>query len=107
MKNQFQDGNTLEFTAAADAAGGEVVVVGDAFGVLVNPVKNGDKGVLHTTGVFILPRATGSATANGATLYWDATNKRVTTTSTSNTKIGKAWAAAVSGDTSIAVRLCQ
>jgi predicted RecA/RadA family phage recombinase len=45
------------------------------------------------------PKATGEAWAVGAVIYWDDTNKKFTTTATSNTKCGYALAPALAADT--------
>ncbi len=43
--------------------------------------------------------------AVGARVFWDNTNRRVTTTATGNVAIGHAVAAAASADTTVRVRL--
>jgi predicted RecA/RadA family phage recombinase len=58
-----------------------------------------------TRGVYSLPKATGAAWTEGQVLYWDDTAKKITGTSSGNTKVGCAAAAAASGDTTGLVRL--
>src|SRR5579871_2309378 len=62
-----------------------------------------------TEGVYKLPKATttGSAIAQGTEVYWDATNKVVTATSSGNTLAGKVWASNLDGDATVQVRLAQ
>jgi predicted RecA/RadA family phage recombinase len=57
--------------------------------------------------VYTLPKATGAGEnpSAGARLYWNDTNKNVTTTSTSNTAIGYARAAKTTADTTVDVLL--
>lgn len=45
------------------------------------------------------PKATGEAWTVGTAIYWDNTNKKFTTTTTSNTKCGVALAPALAADT--------
>lgn len=49
--------------------------------------------------VFTLTKNTGEAFTDGQTLYWDATNKRLTGTATSNTLAGRAFGTAASAAT--------
>ena len=63
---------------------------------------------LHTTGVFDHIKegaGSGQAFAVGDAVYWDNTNKRMTKTSSGNTKIGYAVLAALTTDVVIRVRL--
>lgn len=81
------------------------VLVGDLVGVALTDIANGDTGTLQLSGVALLPKATGQAWTQGAKLYWDDTAKKFTTTDTSNTLAGWAYAAAASGDTTGQVKL--
>lgn len=70
---------------------------------LVIPLSTKDADELntfvHSAEVDGIAKATGEAWVFGSLLYWDDTNKRLTTTSTSNTKAGYAIEPAASGDT--------
>lgn len=105
MKNYIQDGDTMNFTASADVAAGEMVLVGGIVGVAVGAVANGEVGVLATEGVFEVPKEGTDVVAQGVVLYFNATNKTATTTVSSNKVIGYAWTAAGSSDTTVHVRL--
>lgn len=101
MKNYVQAGENLAITAAANVTAGKVVVVGtNLFGVANSTVTSGDLVTIVTSGVFDLTKVSGSSTsiAAGALVYWDATNGVVTTSATSNTKIGCAVALAANAD---------
>ena len=68
------------------------------------------KPVTHTAevavnGVFDVTKEAPLVIAVGARVFWDNTNKRVTTTATGNVAIGHAVAAAASADTTVRVRL--
>lgn len=90
MKNFVAVGNTIEFTAAAAIASGEPVVIGTLIGIANGPVANGARGVANLTGVYDLAKAASQAWTVGAKVYWDATNKVATTTSSGNTLLGAA-----------------
>lgn len=104
MKNFVQDGDVLTLTAPYAVASGGGALVGTLFGVATSTVANAAQGEFATTGVFDLPKASGAIT-QGAKVYWDNTNKVVTTTASGNSLIGAAIAAAVSGDATARVRL--
>ncbi len=106
MLNKVRSGKTLELTAPYAVNGGDFFLVGALGGVAVASIANGASGEVETSGgVFELPKATGAAWAVGDVLYWDATNKVFTKTSSGNTKAGVAYAAAISGDTTGLVKL--
>ncbi len=54
---------------------------------------------LKLEGVWILPKAPGTAWSQGDKLYFDNTAKTFTKTATSNTAAGYAYYGAASGDT--------
>lgn len=106
MKNFVQNGKTIEVVLAAVITSGSALLIGALVGVAVTSGGIGDTVAVDLEGVFTLPKAVG-AVSQGAILYWDDTAKNVTTTSAGNTKIGYAWAAALSGDASIDVKLSR
>ncbi len=105
MKNFIQKGDTLTMAApTGGVASGDGVLVGSLFGIAAGDAAENDNVEVQTTGVFDLPKATGAVT-QGAKVYWDNTNKNVTTTATANTLIGAATVAALSGDATARVKL--
>lgn len=106
MQNFVQKGDVLEYTVPAGATvkSGDVVVVGALAGVAVKDGAEGETIALNLTGVFELPKVAG-ALAQGVVVYWNATNKQVTSTATDNTKLGNVFVAAVNGDAIVRVRL--
>jgi predicted RecA/RadA family phage recombinase len=102
--NNVQEGKTLNYTAGADIASGQFVLIGTIGGVAKTDIANGKTGAVHVCGVFSIPKATGAVT-QGAKLYWDESESEVTTTATDNTLIGVAAAAAASGDSNVHVLL--
>lgn len=106
MKNFVQNGDTMEVTAPAAVSSGDPVLVGKIFGIAVADAANGAPVQVKRTGVFSgVPKATGSAWAVGALLYWNATNGNFTTAATGATLVGVAALAATSGATSGTVLL--
>lgn len=99
MRNWIADGDVVPFTAPYDVAAGGGALVGAMFVVAVAAVVSGGTGQGRRRGVMDLAKATGEAWTQGAKLYWDNTNKRLTTTATSNTLVGCAYQAQGSGDT--------
>ena len=94
----------MTITAGATITSGDGVLVGNVFGVALGSGVSGDKIVLATEGVFILPKATG-AISQGAKLYWDGTSKVLTTTASGNTLVALAWKAAISGAATVEAAL--
>jgi predicted RecA/RadA family phage recombinase len=108
MKNFVQNGKTIEVVLAADHVSGAALLIGALVGVAVTSGVTGDTVAFDLEGVFTLPKAVG-AVSQGAILYWDDTAKNVTTSSASgaNTKIGHAFASALSGDATLPVKLSR
>lgn len=105
MKNFVQAGDILDFTApSGGVVGGNAYVIGAAFAVAVSTEDEGETFAGLVEGVVNLPKASGAIT-EGALVYWDNTAKTVTTTASSNKKIGYATAAQASGDAAVNVKL--
>lgn len=95
MKNFISQGDTLTFTATADVASGDGVLVGSLFGVATGAVKDTETGTLKLTGVFDLPKAGSQAWTVGALIYW--TGSACTNVASSNKLIGVAIEAVAGG----------
>lgn len=111
MKNKISHGLTMNYTASAAIASGDLVVVGLRVGVAVADIANTETGTLELQGVFELPKVSGAIT-QGALVYWDADGNPVggvsgagglTTTSNGNTLAGFAVEAA--GETAATVKV--
>lgn len=107
MKNFIQRGETLTLTAPYAVSSGAGALVGSIFGVAATDVASGEEGEFQVAGVFDLTRETGASTgfSQGALIYWDNTNKRITKTVGTNKLIGVAVKAAADGDATGHVRL--
>ncbi|KAB2738549.1 MULTISPECIES: DUF2190 family protein [Brucella] len=105
MKNYIQPGDSVTVPAPADVKSGDLVVVGDLFGVAQFSAKAGDDVEIATKGVFGLPKVSAQAWSVGAKVYYVAADKNISTTATGNTFIGHATEAAANPSDFGAVRL--
>lgn len=105
MKNKAQDGVALTLVAPYAVASGAAFKVGSIIAVAQSTAANAATVVGVTEGVFNLPKLATDVVAVGDTLYWDNTNKRLTTTSAGNTKAGYATVAAGNGVATVDIRL--
>lgn len=103
--NYQQQGDTLDHTPTAARTSGQVVVIGARIGVCLAAIAANATGPLAVQGVFVLPKLSTDTVAQGALLYWDNTNSRLTTTASGNTLAGYAAAAAGSGTTTVAINI--
>ena len=104
MKNFIQPGDAVTLAAPYAVSSGDGLLVGSMFGIANGDAASGVEVEASVVGVFDLAKASGAVT-QGAKLYWDDTNKNVTTTATANTLIGVAVAAAATGDATVRIRL--
>lgn len=79
-----------KFAASGALAAGEVLVEGSRIGVVsgCKPIASGEDYTLQMSGVFEINAFADDTPANGALLYWDATNNRVTTTASTHKTAG-------------------
>lgn len=94
MQNYQQPGVVLPLVAPYNVASGAGALVGSLFGVATSTYLSGATGEFLIKGVATLVKNAAEAWTQGETLYWDNSAKNVTVTSSSNTKIGCAAAAA-------------
>lgn len=105
MKSQVQDGCTIPLIAPYDVASGAGFLVGSIFAVAASAALSGAEVEGKRHGVFDLAALSTDTASQGAKLYWDNTNKRLTTTASGNTLVGAAAAAKANGDTTARVLL--
>lgn len=104
MTTKFvQPGEVIDYTAGANIASGQVVLMGARIGVALKAIANGETGPVQVTGVFNIAKLSTDNMAQGALLYWDNTNSRLTTTASGNTLAG--FAAAAAGATTASVNI--
>lgn len=108
MKNFVKKGEVIDYPNATGALihSGDLVLVGALFGVAQTDIADGTTGAVLLKGMFLVPKAAG-AIAVGVKVYYDGTAKNITTTSSSNTFAGYAGAAALTGDTTVALQLAN
>lgn len=87
----YQNGDVIDYTAAEALAFGDVVDLTTRIGVAGVDIPEGGTGLVHLTGVYRVPKATGAVTV-GQALYWAKEARNLTTTADSNTPAG--WAVA-------------
>ena len=105
MKNFVQEGEIITVIAPSAVASGDGVQVGSIFGVATTGAAQGFPVELKREGVFTLPVLNTDVITAGAKLFWDATNKRLTVTATSNTLVGAASLPKIAGVTVVAALL--
>lgn len=106
--NYQQDGTTLDYlnAGADDILSGALVVAGGLAGVAHDTIPAGAWGVLHTAGVFVLPKAAEAVTV-GQKLYVAGGKLTVEAgeAAAANPLAGTAWASAEADAGEVAVRL--
>lgn len=106
MFNLIADGNVATITAAADIASGDVVIVGGLIGIAVTDIAEDETGAINLKGAYTVAKTTGEAFSQGDRLYYDTDTLKTTKVVTADTiYIGKAFADALSADTTSVVLL--
>jgi predicted RecA/RadA family phage recombinase len=105
MKNYVQSGDLITVAAPYAVFSGQGVLVGSLFGVATCDAANGASVDIMPEGVFDIAALASDTGTAGAKMYWDNTNKRLTTTTTSNTLVGVLTQAKGNGDTTARVYL--
>lgn len=104
--NFVAEGERLTLVAPyAVTVGGGAKFGNNLFGVAIDTVASAGTGVFATEGVWDITKTTTAAFAVGDKAYWDDTNKRLTTTSTSNLPVGVVVLAAATTGTTARVKL--
>lgn len=106
MKNFVASGDSVDYTVAGTAiVSGEPRLVGAFFGIAKNSGLVGELVPMQVTGIVTIAKNATQALTFGQAVYWDDTNKNVTTTVGSNKLIGYATQAALAADTTAEIRL--
>lgn len=104
--NFVQDGDILTLTAPYARDAGQGALIGTAlFGVAITDLASSAVGAFQMCGVHTLTKTSAQAWTVGALIYWDNSQKECTTTSSGNTLIGVAVAAADNPSATGQVRL--
>lgn len=106
MRNFVQLGEVVTISAPAGGVNsGDPVLISALFGVATKSAPAGSPVELSMEGVFDLPKHSGDAFVIGDKVYFDATNKVVTSTAAGHAWVAVALAAAVGSATLARVRL--
>lgn len=106
MKNYVKEGDTLSLTPAAAVASGVGYLFGAGlFGIATNDVASGVEGEFITEGIVEIGKTSALAIAVGDRVFWDATNKVVNKTTTSQVCVGVAIEAAVNPSATVKIKL--
>jgi len=99
--------NQMTITASADVTSGQMAVFNDTVGVWVKDVDSGDDGaVIFKAPKILVPcEAISAGYTEGEKVYFDATEERVTETSSSNKLCGVVTEAPASSATSVEIQL--
>lgn len=102
----IQRGETIDYkNETADAIKiDSVVSLGTRIAVAGDNIAAGATGVLHTVGVFSIPKAAEEITI-GSDVYYDETNDCITATAGTNIPAGYAVQTASASDTKVNVKL--
>ncbi|MFH1496933.1 MAG: DUF2190 family protein [Verrucomicrobiota bacterium] len=91
--NYFHTQANMQWTASGNVYSGNVVDLGDKYGIVLVDTTNALPCAVALEGVWNLTLTSNETVTAGAKLYWDSTNSRVTTTATADTYIGTAYSA--------------
>ena len=86
---------------------GQGMLVGAFFGVAAMDAAQNATVECETRGEFDLPKEPALAISQGARVFWDNTNRRLTTTATSNFQVGICTVAALAADATVRVMLAR
>lgn len=101
-----QPGKVLDYQNGGTArASGDVVVIGTRVGICQAAIAANAIGAVMICGVHNVPKLSTDVIAQGALVYWDAGNNRITSTVGANVLAGSAANAAAATTTSINVLL--
>ena len=105
MKNYVQEDNTITVTAPYAVVAGAGVLVGNLFGVAKSAAASGAQVVIETEDCFDVTKKANDTFAVGDKIYWDDTNKYLTSTSAGNKWVGIDIKAALAADATVRIRL--
>jgi predicted RecA/RadA family phage recombinase len=105
MKNFVQPGDVITVAAPYAVTSGQGVLVGSLFGVAGCDATNGANVDIVPEGVFDITANVADTGPAGTKVYWDNTNRRITTTATGNQLVGALTAAKGGSDSTARVFL--
>ncbi len=103
MKTFIQPGDSLTVSAPYAVTSGQGVLIGALFGIAAYDAAISTTVEIQTEGVFDITKEPALAISAGARVFWDNTNRRITTTATGNYQVGIATLAALAADATVRV----
>lgn len=106
--NYYEDGNTMDWNngTGKNVVSGQAVAVGNITGVAHGDIPAGEAGVLHMTGVFILPKVAEEMWPRGTKLYLDDAGLVTAVAAEADAVVvGTAWITNNAGEAETHVRL--
>lgn len=104
-----QKGEYIDYTAPFDIVAGRVVVIGNFVGIAPQAIASGKVGAVQVEGVVALPKpssGSGSETISaGSVVYFATGASGIATTTATGVKAGYAVAEAVTGASTVNVKL--
>jgi predicted RecA/RadA family phage recombinase len=101
----MSEGRLPEVTAPYAVTSGQGVLVGALFGIAQTDALISTPVTIDTRGVYDITKLTTDAPTVGARLYWDNTNRRLTTTASGNTLVGVCLQAPATNAPTVVCRL--
>jgi predicted RecA/RadA family phage recombinase len=92
---------------ASGVLSGQGMLVGAFFGVAASDAAQNATVECETRGEFELAKDPTQPMTAGARVFWDNTNRRLTTTATGNFQVGVVTVAALAADTTVRVMLAR
>lgn len=103
--NKIQEGRVITFENAGEAVmSGQLVKIGDVFGVASVDIPQNASGAVELEGVFEVPCELSGEVEQGTKLYYKS-NKNVTETGSGNTFCGICFRKAAASDTTVWLRI--
>lgn len=104
--NKVFEGKVIDFeNKGAAVVSGQLVKIGDLFGVAEVDIPQNGVGAVALEGVFEVPCELSGEVAQGTKLYFKDAEKKVTETASGNTFCGVCFKKAASGDKTILLRI--
>lgn len=107
MKLYVRPGDAIPLVLPYNVTSGQGVLVGAIFGVATTDGLSGATIECAIDGVIDITKEPSLVITQGARLFWDNTNRRLTTTATGNFHVGFAAAAAAGADTTVRTLLAR
>lgn len=105
MKNYVAEGRTINFTAAAALAAGQVTNVGDLIVVAIDAAASGAPCVGITEGVFVLPKVTANVLTLGERVWLASGQITDNSAAAGAVFAGRVFSEAGNGTTSVEVKI--